>query len=106
MIKNRLIRKYTVILALAVTAVWIMPEALLAQGAVVAYVNPRGINDPNYPSDDQLFRLTHIMVVDRYVSPDGTLHTDTLPDRWEKNLQKKSFSFYHILIFYCTFSAF
>jgi len=87
--KNRcILRKYAAIAAVAVSAIVFLPEALLAQGAVIAYTSYSWTGDTDYaqtvyPSDDQLFRLTHIMVVDRYVNPDGTLHTDTLPDRWE-----------------------
>ena len=87
----RILRKYTVTLALAVSAIVSQPETLLAQGAVIAYTSYRWHTDQDplyypqtyFPTNEQLFRLTHIMVVDRYVSPDGTLHTDTLPDRWE-----------------------
>ena len=37
MIKNKLIRKFAIVLALSVTAALFMPETLFAQGAVVTY---------------------------------------------------------------------
>ena len=39
MIKNSMIRKYSAIAAIAASAALFLPEALLAQGAVVGYVS-------------------------------------------------------------------
>ena len=67
--KNRsILKKYAAILAFAVSAIVFLPETLHAQGAVIGYVW-----GGNSVSDAQLDRLTHIMVVDLYVSTTGTL---------------------------------
>ena len=68
MTKNSILRKYSAILALAVSAIVFLPEALFAQGAVVAYADYNKWGDPNnlndFPSNEQLDELTHVMVVD------------------------------------------
>ena len=69
MIKNSMIRKCAAIAAFAVSAVWMLPEALLAQGAVVAYADYKWVDSTQYyptvfPTNEQLDRLTHVMVVD------------------------------------------
>ena len=67
--ENRCIfRKYTAMLALAVSAMVFLPEALFAKGAVVGYVY--GLNDV---SDVQLDKLTHIMVSDLYMDANGNV---------------------------------
>ena len=82
-IRNRCIRNYAVLLALVVSAIAFRTELLSAQGAVVGYVNPNGVNNPNYPSNEQLNRLTHIMVVDIGCNTNGTLKKGVnLPNNW------------------------
>ena len=66
--KNRCIcRKYVAVLALAVSAVLFLPEALFAQGAVVGYVWGKRIDETipsalvtSLPTDAQLDKLTHV----------------------------------------------
>ena len=79
MIKNSLIRKCAAMLALAVTAVLFLPKTLLAQGAVVAYANYHWVDSTQYaqtgfPTDEQLDRLTHVMLVDLYTDTDGSVN--------------------------------
>jgi len=79
MIKNSMIRKYVIILALAVSAALFLPKTLLAQGAVVAYANYHWVDSTQYvqtgfPTDEQLDRLTHVMLVDLYTDTDGSVN--------------------------------
>ena len=69
MIKNSIIRKYVIILALVVSAALFLPKTLLAQGAVVAYADYHWVDSTQYyptvfPTDEQLNRLTYMMLVD------------------------------------------
>ena len=75
--KNKnFLRKYAVLLAFAVSAIVFLPEALLAKGAVIGYA--WGNSDV---SDEQLDRLTHLMVYDMYVETNGDIIPN--PD-WEQ----------------------
>jgi len=84
-----MIRKYAAILTFAVSAVFFLPEELFAQGAVVGYANPIGLTGialNNYPSDDQLESLTHVITVDIGCNTDGTLKNGiNLPNSWNGN---------------------
>ena len=77
--KNRyILRKYVAILALVVSAIVFLPEALFGKGAVIGYVYGYGNNSSDNVSDDQLNRLTHIMAVDLYPDANGYLHSASL----------------------------
>ena len=86
--KNRyMLRKYAAILIMSLAGI----ISIFAQGAVIGYVNPNGVNNPNYPSVEQLRRLTHIIVVDIGVKTNGTLKygsvLNTLPPScWNANV--------------------
>ncbi len=78
--KNRsILRKSILILAFIVSAIILMPETLFAKGAVIGYA--WGGNDA--PSDDQLANLTHVMVVDLYIKPNGDVFPN--PDLTRNN---------------------
>jgi len=74
--KNRyFIRKYAAILALSVSAVLFLPEALLAQGAVNAFAHSVDyritLNTLNkFPHDAQLNKLNHVIAGDWYIDAD------------------------------------
>ena len=67
--KNKcMIRKYAVLLALAVSAIVFLPEALLAKGAVIGYASGK-----SNVTDEQLNKLTHLIIYDMYVKVDGSI---------------------------------
>ena len=77
--KNKCIfRKYAVTLALAVSAIVLMSEALFAKGAVIAYVYGK-----TEVTDAQLGKLTHIMVSDLYMDANGNVFPN--PDLTRNN---------------------
>lgn len=72
------IRKYT---TLSVLAVLLFPEALFAQGAVVAYTNPLSDNVNqnnvnNFPSNNQFIVLVHSRIVTRWFVMYGAYNND------------------------------
>ena len=70
MIRNRsILKKSTVILAFAVSAVLFLPEVAFGKGAVVGHVY--GMTNV---TDAQLNHLTHVMAVDLYVKEDGNMN--------------------------------
>jgi|GEM_PF-1883713 len=81
MIKNvRILRKYSAVLALTVSAVLFLPEVLFAQGAVIGYAEYRNYAPYNAPpTAAQLDRLTHVIAFSVYPNTDGTLNTSTVP---------------------------
>ena len=67
--KNRIyMRKYAVTVAMCVAIVLFLTESLFAQGAVVAFARPKGHRSgqtiANFPSNEQLDKLTHIIASD------------------------------------------
>ena len=64
----RVFRKYAATLALAVSAIVFLPEALFAKGAVIGYVWGQ-----TKVTDVQLDKLTHIMVSDLYMDANGNV---------------------------------
>jgi len=79
--KNRNLRKCAAIFALAVSAVVFLPEALFAKGAVIGYVWGSDV-----VSDDQLDRLTHVMVYNLFTNSNGTLIKNPgLVSNWPNN---------------------
>ena len=87
-IKNRCTnRKCAAILALTISVVLLLPEALFAQGVVVAYTSYRWTEDTDYaqtdfPTNEQLNRLTHVIHT-LGVMRNGTLKTDA--PYWDVN---------------------
>ncbi len=73
--KNRcMIRMYSAILALLVSAIVLLPEALFAKGAVIGYAS----GDGDEVTNEQLNRLTHVMAVDLYPDAQGYLYSQTI----------------------------
>ena len=63
MIIKGIFRKHTAI-AFVISAVWFLPEALFAKGAVVAYAPGKGVSNwANYPSNDQNEKLIFGVIV-------------------------------------------
>jgi len=72
-----IIKKYTAILALTLSAMLFLPTMSFGKGAVIGYA-------PGYkpvPNTAQLDRLTHVMVFQLFpnTSGDGSLYTKELP---------------------------
>ena len=83
-LNKRTLRKYTAILALAISAVMFLPEALFAQGAVIGYAAADGVNVPPnnwnpFPPNVQLEKLTHVIAMDVYPDANGNLKSNLLP---------------------------
>jgi len=70
-----MIRKYAAIWALAVSAIVLLPETLLAKGAVIGYA--WGNTNESPVTDEQLEKLTHLMIYDMYVEPNGDIIPNT-----------------------------
>jgi len=91
MIRNRCnLRKYATVLALTVSAMFFLPEALFGKGAIVGYVYGKRVQELNLannalPSNDQLSHMTHVMAVSLKTNTDGTLDKTNLPNRWVGN---------------------
>ena len=90
MINRYIIKKGAAIFALCVSSVLFLPDALFAQGAVVGYAYGLGWigKPPNYPaytdfpSTQQLNRLTHVIASDIGCQYNGTLYIAKLPNNW------------------------
>ena len=88
MMKNRLIRKYATIAVMGISVALFLPEALLAQGAVVGYANGSETGNvtlstvTSFPTNSQLEKLTHVIARRIRCAADGNLTTETLPNYW------------------------
>ena len=78
--KRCIIKKYSAILAITVSAVLFLPEVLFAKGAVIGYVWG------NTVSDDQLNHLTHVMVSNLHTDEYGNLsNSPNWNNNWPSN---------------------
>ena len=83
----------TIMQALSILAVLILPLSLFSQRAIVGYadgnkhVNANNNNVTRFPTHAQLDRLTHVIAVGLGVNddPPGTLKTTDLPGNWNGN---------------------
>jgi GH18 family chitinase len=75
MMNKSFLRNNAVILALAVSAVLFLPQALIGKGAIVGYA----FDIQGVPSAAQLDKLTHVMAFSLIPNANGTLDTSKVP---------------------------